>query len=246
MIVAYDINRGEPKHRLDKKAEESIKTSGTLPVLNFGDCVDCHRCVTVCPTGIDIRDGSPMECVNCTQCMDACDEVMHKIGRQPGLIRYSSKAIDEGKAKKLLRARSVIYPVLLLGLLTLFTIILLQKQEFSATLIRGTGNQFAIEDLNVIRNQLKLRITNRRNSLQSYSIQVISEGVAIAGDLDSIEIESGKTKVIVFSASAPFEKFSNGRYPIQFEINDKLGGHQVLDFKLLGPKRLPRRQTTTN
>ena len=81
MQVSYDFVRGEPRGRINKK-EESVT----------GDCIDCKKCVIVCPTGIDIRDGVQMECVGCTACIDACDEVMDKIERPLGLIRYASNS----------------------------------------------------------------------------------------------------------------------------------------------------------
>ena len=68
-----------------------------------------------CPTGIDIRDGLQMECINCTQCIDACDAVMDKVGLPPGLIRYSSQDALEKKPFRLFRARTIIYPLLLIG-----------------------------------------------------------------------------------------------------------------------------------
>ena len=87
MQVSYDYVRGEPRGKMSKKVEN-----------NFGDCIDCKKCVIVCPTGIDIRDGVQMECVGCTACIDACDEVMDKISRPRGLIRYASeRGIRENK-----------------------------------------------------------------------------------------------------------------------------------------------------
>lgn len=78
LLVAYDQPRGEPR--------------GKLSDPDAGDCVDCRRCLTVCPTGIDIRRGTQLECVQCMACIDACDEIMGKLGRKPGLIRFSTEA----------------------------------------------------------------------------------------------------------------------------------------------------------
>ena len=80
LIVAYDRQRGEPR-----KKGKHVEGDGA------GSCVDCNRCVDVCPTGIDIRNGLQMECINCTQCIDACDDVMERVGQPKGLIRYSSQ-----------------------------------------------------------------------------------------------------------------------------------------------------------
>ncbi|MEQ9169287.1 MAG: cytochrome c oxidase accessory protein CcoG, partial [Fulvivirga sp.] len=80
IAVMYDWLRGEPRGKIKKNSDEQPK----------GDCIDCKLCVHVCPTGIDIRNGTQLECVNCTACIDACDEVMVKINKPKGLIRYAS------------------------------------------------------------------------------------------------------------------------------------------------------------
>src|SRR6478609_3838398 len=80
IVVAYDYLRGEPRGHKKKGVEQ-----------NLGDCVDCHRCVQVCPTGIDIRNGTQLECINCTACIDECNDVMVKVHKPKGLIRYASQ-----------------------------------------------------------------------------------------------------------------------------------------------------------
>jgi cytochrome c oxidase accessory protein FixG len=78
LTVTYKDWRGEPRHRGTKKA--------TLADLKLGDCIDCDRCVAVCPTGIDIRNGPQVGCITCALCIDACDRVMEQVGRPRGLI----------------------------------------------------------------------------------------------------------------------------------------------------------------
>ncbi|MFM7859681.1 MAG: cytochrome c oxidase accessory protein CcoG [Flammeovirgaceae bacterium] len=118
IVVAYDWIRGEPRGKL-KKSQNTI-------VEKQGDCIDCKLCVHVCPTGIDIRNGTQLECVNCTACIDACDEVMEKIDKPKGLIRYSSyNAIQQGK-QKIINPRVIGYSLVLtvlLGLLGTFKIV---------------------------------------------------------------------------------------------------------------------------
>lgn len=82
LVVTYNDWRGEPRNRHAKKAA----LNGT-PV---GDCVDCNACVAVCPMGIDIRDGQQLECITCALCVDACDGVMDKLGKERGLISYAT------------------------------------------------------------------------------------------------------------------------------------------------------------
>jgi cytochrome c oxidase accessory protein FixG len=92
--VAYDSMRGEPRGKLRKGV--------TAPK---GDCIDCRLCVHVCPTGIDIRNGTQLECVNCTACIDACDDVMLKIGKPKGLIRFASVNAIQNRITKLFTSR---------------------------------------------------------------------------------------------------------------------------------------------
>jgi cytochrome c oxidase accessory protein FixG len=107
LVVAYDATRGEPRG----KARRAAAAAGVPPPA--GDCVDCGLCVAVCPTGIDIRRGLQLECIACTQCMDACDGVMSRLGRAPALIGYRSLAALEGRLTRLLRPRVMAYAALL-------------------------------------------------------------------------------------------------------------------------------------
>ena len=97
-------------------------------------------CVTTCPTGIDIRDGLQLECVNCAQCIDACDAIMDKIGRPRGLIRYGSQAsVFDGKKPRFLRPRTMIYPTIIAGLLAAFTFVLLTRSPAYISILRQRG-----------------------------------------------------------------------------------------------------------
>lgn len=137
MVVAYDHRRGEkrgPLRRAD--GPEKRRANG------FGDCVNCNQCVTVCPTGIDIRNGTQMECVNCTACIDACDAVMDRIGRPRGLIRYASLDSIERGEKFHFTGRMGIYGVVLSGLITAFVFLVLTRSAVDATLLRAPGSLF--------------------------------------------------------------------------------------------------------
>ncbi len=103
LIIGYDAKRGEPRGPMKKGDFRE----------DAGDCVDCTLCVQVCPTGIDIRDGLQYECIACAQCIDACNMVMKKIGREEGLIRYGSLRSITGGVTRVLRPRVVVYAVVL-------------------------------------------------------------------------------------------------------------------------------------
>src|SRR5262245_19147234 len=116
VLVGYDLKRGEPRG--------AAGTPGT------GDCVDCFRCVAVCPTGIDIRQGTQMECVGCANCIDACDEVMQRLGRARGLVRYDSQRGFETGKRRFLRGRVVFYAVLTLMGLSAFSLAVMGRRPF--------------------------------------------------------------------------------------------------------------------
>lgn len=130
VLVAYDNKRGE------NRAQVKHRHAGS------GDCIDCARCVSVCPTGIDIRDGIQMECVNCTACIDACDNVMDKIGKPRGLIRYASlNNIEKGDSFRF-TPRMGVYAAVLSALIGLFLFLVLHRSNVEATLLRAPGSLF--------------------------------------------------------------------------------------------------------
>ncbi|NBX37776.1 MAG: cytochrome c oxidase accessory protein CcoG, partial [Planctomycetes bacterium] len=109
LIIGYDKTRGEPRGKMSAAAFIAANS----PEAKKGDCVDCKACVVTCPTGIDIRDGLQLECIGCTQCIDACDTIMLKLNKPKGLIRYASQDELAGKSRKLIRPRVLIYSVLM-------------------------------------------------------------------------------------------------------------------------------------
>ena len=158
LVVGYDTKRGEPRGR---KGTEGA-----------GDCVDCLRCVQVCPTGIDIRQGLQMECIGCTACIDACDTVMTKIKRPTGLIRYDSRRGFEGKPTRWLRPRTLLYTGLaLLGAIAL-TAATSTLKPVAVNLTRVTGIPYVVEG-GVVRNQFLVRLQNKRNATVTFRLEII-------------------------------------------------------------------------
>jgi cytochrome c oxidase accessory protein FixG len=156
IVVAYDAKRGEQRQHLHRgQTREQRRAAG------HGDCIDCFECVTVCPTGIDIRNGTQMECVHCTACIDACDHVMDKIGRSRGLIRYASlNGIERGEPLKL-TPRLVGYTVLLLGLGALLAVLLWTRSDVKTTLLRAQGALFQQMPNGRFSNLYTLRVLNK-------------------------------------------------------------------------------------
>ena len=151
MAVIYDIARGEPRRTKDNKKDH-------------GDCVNCFKCVNVCPTGIDIRDGIQMECIHCTACMDACDSVMRATNRPEGLIRYGTAAEQLGKESSTTpRAFLLLVPLLILGALSFtFFKAVSKRADLDFKVLRavsaqsGTGAKAAIN-----MDHFKIHFTNQ-------------------------------------------------------------------------------------
>lgn len=231
LIVSYDSRRGEPRG----KAKRQAGLSG-LPVL--GDCVDCGMCVVTCPTGIDIRKGLQMECINCTQCIDACNHVMAKLGRPPDLIRYSSQKSDRGEPNRLARARVFLYPVFLCAIASLFFFALSTRQSFNVEVLRDRGNPFTLtEDQAGVRNLLLLNLTNRTDEKSSYSLHVLSpEGMQLQVSEGSMTLAAGETRTFHISAVAPLSAFQEGRAELKFEVSNDNGVAKPNSWMLIGPR----------
>lgn len=135
--VTYDFVRGEKETgRAKFNKNEDRSTTGK------GDCIDCHQCVNVCPTGIDIRNGTQLECTNCTACIDECDSIMKSVGLPNGLIRYASEDEIEKKLPFKFTTRMKGYTVVLGILISLFIGLLFLRNDVEATVLRLPGQLF--------------------------------------------------------------------------------------------------------
>ena len=151
IVIAYDHKRGEPRGKIKKNEVQSDK----------GDCIDCHLCVDVCPTGIDIRNGIQLECVNCTACIDACDEVMVKINRPKKLIKYASLNGIENKTKFKITPRMMLYSVILVVLLGILGYLLSIRTDYSVNVLRTPGMLFQGQPNGKVSNVYDLNIVNK-------------------------------------------------------------------------------------
>ena len=187
IAVMYDWLRGEPRGKLKKGKVEDTK----------GDCIDCKLCVHACPTGIDIRNGTQLECVNCTACIDACDEVMTKINKPKGLIRYSShNAIEEGR-QKLFTNRVAAYSVVLVILLSILGFSLATRSDVETTVLKVPGqlyqktedghisNLYNVQFVNKTFDSLKLDI--RVENMPTAKLEKVGEGSVVVPPNDLAE-----------------------------------------------------------
>jgi cytochrome c oxidase accessory protein FixG len=226
-IVAYDPVRGEPRQKGKRLANQSA-----------GDCVDCNRCVVVCPTGIDIRKGLQMECINCTQCIDACDDVMVRIGKPKGLIRYGSQDSIARKPKRLVRARTIFYPIVLTSIVVALGFAVASKSGFDTRLIRGKGAPFVSASNGQISNSFQVRIVNRSDAPQTYSIAIAqAEGATLQiVDSDQLSLQIGESKLVPVTIFFPSRLTAGqGNHVCKLIVKDRLERTKELELRILGP-----------
>lgn len=152
LIVSYDPERGE--NRGPRKKGSDYKAQG------LGDCIDCKLCVHVCPTGIDIRDGLQIACIGCAACIDACDDVMLKVGYPKGLISYTTEHNLSGQKTKLVRPRLIGYAVALMIMSSLFA-----YTVFNRTLV----------ELNVLKDRTPYRENQEGRIENVYTLKIMNK-----------------------------------------------------------------------
>jgi cytochrome c oxidase accessory protein FixG len=225
LIVGYDETRGEPRERWRKGEERTA-----------GDCIDCKLCVSTCPTGIDIRQGLQMECVACTQCIDACDEVMDRIGLPRGLVRYTSQAELETGTRRFMRPRLVVYSAILALMFGTFALSLTGKESADVTLLRGLGAPFQILPSGEVSNQIRIKIANRAEEDRSYLFEVIRpDNLIMIAPENPLEVGVGGSQLTAVFLNASPADFVNGELAIVLRVSDGVDFSTELDYRLLGP-----------
>lgn len=230
LTVGYDKIRGEPR--------------GKKSATSSGDCVDCMRCVQVCPTGIDIRNGLQMECIGCSSCIDACDTVMTKLHRPTGLIRYASMNALQRKKTRWIRPRIIAYTVLMALGVTALGMTLRRLHSFQGTLTRMTGSPYYVGEAGV-RNQFQLRITNKQQTEQHFrtSLELAPPGTVLSGVQDSFSVAAQSDEQQVVMIEIPRASYQ-GKQALKLNVtNVTLQDTQIIEFEFTGPD--PRLLTDT-
>jgi cytochrome c oxidase accessory protein FixG len=195
LVVGYDAKRGEPRGKVGRPGA--------------GACVDCGRCVAVCPTGIDIRQGLQLDCIACTACVDACDAIMDKLGRPRGLVRYDSQNGLAGKPRRLVRPRLVFYTALLAVGALVAAFALRSRRDFEAQIARLPGAPYVLEG-DTVRNSFQLHLVNKRKGREAFALAVEAPPqAAVVLPLPRVEIDGlGDARVPLFVSMprAAFER----------------------------------------
>lgn len=223
VTVGYDVGRGEPRAKPAEKAKNK----------DLGDCVDCKRCVTVCPQGIDIRNGLQFDCIACTQCIDACDEIMDKLKRPRGLIRYDTSRAHNGGARQVLRPRAYLYMVLSVVWVIAAFFLLRGRIEFEANILRVGASPFIVEG-DIVRNAFNIHVTNKGTDPQSVDLVATGNGVEFTMPMKHADLGSFASATMPVIATVP-RKMTVMPIPITVEVRSKDGAVRTLQAVLLGP-----------
>ena len=232
IVVAYDYKRGEKRGPL-RRAQKF----GERRFAGLGDCVSCNQCVSVCPTGIDIRNGTQMECVHCTACMDACDTVMGKVGSPRGLIRYASLNGIERHQPLRFTPRLAGYSVILGVLAAVLALMLFTRSDVEATVLRAPGSMFQLMPDGHYSNLYTVRVLNKTSRELSVELRLenVSGTLSVmgAGNLIVPPQKSIETSVLIELEPAAMKSGTT-----QLAIGVYSGGKKVETLKtaFIGPR----------
>ncbi len=238
IVVHYDFYRGE--NRASQKERIQKIKAGEAKEEDFGDCIDCHQCVAVCPTGIDIRNGTQLECINCTACMDACDIVMEKIHKPKGLIRYASEKSIKNREPFKFTTRAKAYTGVLFLILGLLTVVALNRVKVEGIILRTPGMtyQYVQGDSTHIVNLYNYKLINKTSGdihNVTFKVTNIKDAVLkpIPDKVDLIPKFGRATGSII--VTIPVSEMEGYKTPIKFQV---LADGKIVDepkTNFLGP-----------
>ncbi|MCS6934911.1 MAG: cytochrome c oxidase accessory protein CcoG [Chitinophagales bacterium] len=210
VVVAYDYVRGEPRGKISRHQKDEHK----------GDCIDCYECVKVCPTGIDIRNGTQMECVNCTACIDACDAIMTRIKRPTGLIRYASENSIRKGDKWHMTVRSTAYTVVLFLLAGVLVTLLVTRKDIQTTVMRAQGMLYQEQPGDQISNLYNIKLVNKTRKTLPVVLKLensdLNGKIAVVGKSISVKPESVSDGV--FFVYIPKQNLKKRKIPLKIGV----------------------------
>jgi cytochrome c oxidase accessory protein FixG len=241
-VVTYRDYRGEPrgKHKHGDTWE------------GRGDCVDCRACVAVCPTGIDIRDGQQLECIGCGLCIDACDEIMDKVGRPRRLIAFDTLANLEARSRseppsyRMARPRTLIYAGLLLVVAAVMAVGLAVRSTVELTVLRDRSPLFVTLADGGIRNGYSVKVLNKSREPEFYvltldglpgaRLAVVGDGeVREDGTAAVLDVKADSVGTFRVTVRAEPPSLGSESTPVRFRL-DGTAGRASQASVFLGPK----------
>lgn len=226
LLVGYDRQRGEPR------GKKSTSNGAAL-----GDCIDCGLCVRVCPTGIDIRNGLQLECVQCASCIDACDSIMRKLDRPTGLVRYATEEGLAGRVTRMLRPRVVAYGVLLFFCSAYLAYSVTYRITTDAQIIRSVGGApFSLVGEDRVSNQFKLHLANESVREMIYTVGIVgATDVEVVVPTPETRVSPGSLITLPLFVLVPRSSLNQGKRPVVLSIAER-GGHEFRQtIEILGP-----------
>ena len=235
LIISYDPARGEPR---------GPRRRGLRPAsVGLGDCVNCKMCVQVCPTGIDIRQGLQYQCIGCAACVDACDDIMERMGYAKGLIRYTTERAVTGGRTHLIRPRIVIYAMLLAALVTAFVVGLTQRLPVGLDVIRDRNALFRETNEGMIENVYTLKILNKDARTHRYRLSASGiDGLALLSDAAEHTLPAGAVLEVPVTLRADPAVLARRSTDVTFHL-DAIDEPRIATTeaaRFLGPGGLPR------
>ncbi len=246
LIVSYRAWRGEGRGPLRKSVSwEQRKAQG------LGDCIDCHACQFVCPTGIDIRDGSQLQCIGCALCIDACDDVMKRLGRPKGLIAFDTLnaqnacAAGEKPSYRLLRPRTLLYMALLLAVGGFMVTLYSERSLLHVSLLRDRAPLYVRLAGGEIMNGFTFRISNLTRDAHQYTVtlegipgaRMVSSG-ADESPVSTLHLAAAPDAVATFRVTvrAPKDVLTGTATPLRFVVHSEIAAiTDSYDTSFMGP-----------
>jgi cytochrome c oxidase accessory protein FixG len=218
MVISYDHVRGEGENGRAK-----FRKNEDRQALGKGDCIDCNQCVVVCPTGIDIRNGTQLECVNCTACIDACDHMMESVGLPTGLISFKSENNIVQKEKFTFTPRVKAYTAVLTLLVGMVFAALLTRSDFQTTILRKSGTTYNVKD-GQLKNTFNIILVNKTD--KEYEVEIKFK------DNPSIKIEQFNKLIL-----PPEGQLQDSIY-VFIPLKEVTGGKKIVNFEVYGNGKL--------
>lgn len=232
LTIFYDRARGEPRGHRGRHADPGV--------LGLGDCIDCKLCVHVCPTGIDIRNGTQYECIGCAACIDACDNVMEEVGYAKGLVRYASEDSLAGHGARLWRPRLVAYGAMLTLMIGAFAVALSQRVPLAVDVIRDRARLFREIADGTIENVYTLKIMNKDQRPHVYRIRAGGDGSFVLQGAADVTVASGELRDVPVRLQAAPQSLAAASVPVYFAIEsaDDPRVRVREETRFLGPRRV--------
>lgn len=223
LVVGYDAKRGEPR--------------GKPGDAGHGDCVNCGLCVRVCPTGIDIRNGLQLECVQCASCIDACDSIMSKVGKPSGLIRYATENTLQGGKLRMMRPRVLVYGSIVCAYLIVGVLAVGNRKDTDFQVIRVVQDApFTVGADGTVMNHFKVHIGNKAGKLQTYSIRVIdADEVKAVVPVDPFPVAAGELGNLPLFVQFPKSLLRKGQAAVLLELRSGEHSEGQQKVGLIGP-----------